>query len=134
MPASPTPHHIALAGGAVLATCIGWHKIVLTATVAKYSFMVYLIDKLPQSTRRKILSKEYSGEDLERRLTITIFKGFSTVKALWRMASINLQPQTRVGERIPATPVLSLETGQQLMLGDLARSERPLVVNFGSCS
>ena len=128
---------VAFLGGGALATYIGWRQIVLAGTVLKYSFMVFLIDKLPEKTRRRILSNEYSGEDLERRLKITIFKGLSTIKALWRMSSVNLRPLVRVGDRVEGganPPVISLANGEQLTLGDLARGERPLVVNFGSCS
>ena len=88
---------------------------------------------MPEGTRRRILSQEYSGEMLEKRLTQRIFKGLSTVRALWRMSSINLRPSVRVGESAPVTPVLLLD-GKECMLAELAQGNRPLVLNFGSCS
>ena len=124
---------IALLGAAATAGWIVREKIELAFTVAKYSFMVYIVDVLPNGMRRRILSKEYSGEMLEKRLTQRIFKGFGTIQALWRMTSINLHPRVKVGEPIPATPVFSLD-GKEVMLGALATQGRPLLINFGSCS
>ena len=107
-------------------------RIALLGTVASYSFQIWLVDRLPDSVRRSILSKEYSGEMLEKRLTQRIFKGMSTVRALWRMSSINLRPRVRVGDLAPPTPVL--RDGIEVALPSLAHGERPLLLNFGSCT
>lgn len=131
----PARDHAATIAVATLAT--GWifrEKLELIAKVTKYSFMVYVIDMLPAQTRRSILAQEYSGEMLEKRLTQRIFKGLSTVRALWRMTSINHRPRIAVGDAVPYTPVISLQDGKELALGALARGERPLVLNFGSCT
>ena len=111
-----------------------WYRsqVALAGTVASYVFQIWLVDRLPNSIRRSILSKEYSGEMLERRLTQRIFKGMSTVRALWRMSSINLRPQVRVGDVAPPTPVLL--NGVEVALPSLAQGERPLLINFGSCT
>ena len=69
---------------------------------------------------------------LERRLTQRIFKGLSTVRALWGMSSVNLRPRVKVGDRAPPTPVL--RDGVPILLPELARSDRPLLINFGSCT
>jgi hypothetical protein len=126
----------AVAGGALFTLARAnrkrWHDLALVANVAKYSFMIFLIDRLPNSVRRSILSKEYEGEMLEKRLTQRIFKGMSTVRALWRMSSVNLRPRVRVGDAAPPTPVL-LE-GREVCLTSLARGKRPLLLNFGSCT
>ena len=109
-----------------------WQQLSLVGAVARDSIMILLVDNLPNSVRRKILASEYSGAALEERLTQSIFKGASTVRALWRMASINMRPQTSVGAPVPAIPVLL--DGKEIMLASLAEGDRPLVLNFGSCT
>ena len=52
--------------------------------VAKNTLLIFLVDVLPAPTRRMILSKEYSGGELERRLSFRIFGG-------WRMVSLHSQ-------------------------------------------
>ena len=71
---------------------------------------------------------------LEKRLTQRIFKGFSTVKALWRMSSVNMRPRLRVNDRVPEHMPLTDLKGNALQLRNLMRGDRPLVLNFGSCS
>ena len=109
-------------------------QIALIASVARYTFMVYIIDILPQQTRRRILAQEYEGEMLEQRLTQRIFKGWATVKALWRMSSINLRPSVNVDDRVPPMSVVGLASGKDMALDDLACADQPLVLNFGSCT
>ena len=122
------------AGAALGVATVFWRELELAATVSKYSFMVFLVDRLPSRMRRELLAKEYSGEMLERRLTQTIFKGTSTIRALWRMTSINLHPRVAVGAAAPATPVHSLRDQREINLSELAQGARPLVLNFGSCT
>ena len=111
------------------------HRLALACTVLQYSFMVWLVDVLPHSVRKSILEKEYEGEMLERRLTQRIFKGTSTVRALWRMSSINLRPRTCPGKPAPPTPVVLLDSDRPaVLLHELAHDDRPLVLNFGSCT
>jgi len=127
---------VALAGGvaaSAIVTCRYWSHLSLAAAVAKYTFQVWLIDHLPDSMRRRLLSREYSGKQLEKRLTQRIFKGMATMRALWRMSSINLRPKVRVGDPAPATPVLL--KGAAVSLPSLASANtRPLLLNFGSCT
>ena len=129
-----SPTRLALALGA---TALAWRErkqIILAAVVAKYSFMVFLVDRLPAQLRRAILANEYTGEALEKRLTQRIFKGVSTVRALYRMSSVNLRPRVNVGDVAPETPVLHLHDASQTTLNALAHGARPLVLNFGSCT
>ena len=99
---------VAVAGTVACATAFALRdELKLLAAVAKYTFQVAIVDLLPMSMRRSILSQEYEGEMLEKRLTQRIFKGFSTVKALWRMSSVNMRPRLRVGDSVPIdTPLL----------------------------
>lgn len=172
------PTTLALGGTAAAITAVLLRKHVLkqvslALSVAKYSFMVFLIDMLPEKTRTEILSQEYTGEALEQRLKMRVFKGPRTVKALWRYSSINFYPQVAVGQPAPVTPVVALAGGREYtMLSELvsafrtrlqdshshdpavlslgsradlfvasptslwrqAHKDRPLVVNFGSCT
>ena len=109
-----------------------WDDIVLAGIVAKYSAMIWLVDNLPEPKRREILSQEYEGEALEKRLGQRIFTGLSTVRALWRMSRVNLRPRVAVGDVAPATRVLL--GGIEVFLPSLARGKRPLLLNFGSCT
>ena len=109
----------------------------LALRVAQYSVMIFLIDLLPNSIRRRILSAEYSGADLEKRLSLRIWSGWSTVRALWRMTAINSNPQLKVSNAVPPIPLARLEgnSTRPACLGDLAAAaSRPLVLNFGSCT
>ena len=129
------PSRAAIAGTVVCATAFALRdELALLATVAKYVFQVYIVDLLPMATRRSILSQEYEGDMLEKRLTQRIFKGFSTVKALWRMSSVNMRPRLRVNDRVPEGVPLTDLKGNALQLRDLMQGDRPLVLNFGSCS
>ena len=135
MPCALRSRQLASATGAAaaFAVCVwSWEKFVLVGTVAKYSFLVFLVDRLPYSVRRKVLMREYSGDLLEKRLTQCIFKGLPTVRALWRMSSINLRPRVRPGDPAPLTPVLL--DGKLVSLPGIATGRRPLLLNFGSCT
>ena len=133
MPSSPARLATAVAGGATaLLAMRHWSTVAIAVRVSRDIFMVWLIDLLPQPLRRKILSAEYSGAMLEERLTQRIFKGMPTVRALWRMGSINYRPHVRVGDAAPPTPVLL--DGEATTLPELTRGERPLLINFGSSS
>ena len=124
----------ALLGGGAVAIVLGRRKLELWLTVAKYALSVFLIDKLPNHMRRRILSAEYSGDDLEERLKMRIFKGWPTVRALWRMSSVNLYPQVRVGDAAPMVRVHSLDSRDEMALLALSKGSQPLVLNFGSCT
>ena len=61
-------------------------------------------------------------------------------KALWRMSSVNMRPALKVGDVVPSSRcvALSLHEGKLGPPVDLASptlsTDRPLVLNFGSCS
>jgi len=130
-------HNRTLAYAAGVATMLvtargSWRKLSLLAAVIRDTTMIFLIDHLPNNIRRKILSSEYSGAALEARLKQSLFKGTSTVRALWRMSSVNMNPQTHVGAPVPLIPVLL--DNKEIMLSSLASGDRPLLLNFGSCT
>jgi thyroxine 5-deiodinase len=120
------------AGAVALVVRKYWKQFWMAGVVANYCIQIALLDVLPESVRRSILSKEYSGENLEKRLKQKIFKGASTARALWRMSSINRDVRVRIGDAVPDTRVL--HNGQEIALASLMRSERPLLLNFGSCT
>lgn len=117
---------------AALVIARNWTQIHLAAAVIRDAVMIVLIDNMPNHVRRNILSNEYSGAALEERLTQSIFRGPSTVRALWRMGSVNMNPQTHVGEKMPDIPVVV--DNSEIMLSTLATGARPLLLNFGSCT
>lgn len=117
---------------ALLALAWNWDTLSLAAAVARDTFCLIVIDRLPLQMRRQILAKEYEGEMLEKRLTYRVFKGLPTIRALWHFSSINLRPRVRVGDPAPRTPVLL--DGKQVLIPQLARGARPLLLNFGSCT
>ena len=125
---------LALVGGTAVAVVVAWRKIALVTTVSKYSVKLFLVDHLPQFMKRRIMSKRFAGEALEQRLQMRLFKGWATIKALWRMSSINLYPRVRVGQSAPHTPVLLLDDNKVINLVEMAHGTRPLVLNFGSCT
>jgi len=109
-------------------------RLALAATVARYSVMIWLVDWLP---RRRILSSEYSGDALEKRLQMRIGGGWRMVAALWRMSTINQSSNILCkGSRVPDLPLLLIGArgDETIRLCALARPRRPLVLNFGSCS
>jgi len=98
-------------------------------------FMIFVNDHLPQFIRRKLLSKEYSGQGLEDRLAVQIFAGWSTVKAIYHMLTINMTPQLQVGQQVSELKVLQLSSLARVPITSLSTSSsRPLVLNFGSCT
>mmetsp|Transcript_64820 Transcript_64820/g.130351 ORF Transcript_64820/g.130351 Transcript_64820/m.130351 type:complete len:122 (-) Transcript_64820:507-872(-) len=111
--------------------------LVIAPKVAMYWLMINFLDYAPGAMRRRILSGEYEGEALERRLQMQIGGGWRMAKALYRMSSINLRPAVAEGDLIPSginlVPVK--EDGCMVDLASLTRGhKRPLVINFGSCS
>jgi hypothetical protein len=97
--------------------------------------VIWLVDHLPESMRRKILSREYSGKELEERLTLRIFKGWSTIKAIHRFSLCNLYPALEIGQKLANIPLRELASDRELYLHELSTGDnRPLVLNFGSCT
>lgn len=105
---------------------------------AKSCVMIWTIDLLPNYYRRRLLSSEYKGEELEQRLKLRIGGGYRMIKALWRMTSINRNPPVKLGAAAPHLHVLRLdddaEAMEEISLLSLATPGRPLVLNFGSCT
>jgi len=113
--------------------------IFLLAKIACLTFIaaviIFITDHLPQGLRRKLLSSEYAGQDLEDRLAVQIFAGWPTVKAIHHMLSINMRPQVQIGQPVRNLQVLKLQSQEEVALTSLTTSPtRPLVLNFGSCT
>ena len=121
---------------------MGWglvlHARIFCETISM-TIMILLLDYLPNFIRRWILSKEYTGVDLENRLELKIFGGTAMIRELHRMNKVNMAPCLRVGDWVsppfPASPlkmhVLSSDTTS--LLSNMQTS-RPMVLNFGSCT
>jgi len=108
-------------------------KVVVVTALA--TVIICVTDHLPQSIRRRVLSSEYSGKELEERLAVKIFAGWSTTKAVYRMLSINMNPLLKIGQHVGDLKVLRLSTQEVVTVVGLTTSPaRPLVLNFGSCT
>jgi len=108
-------------------------KVVAITTLA--CVMILVSDHLPHSLRKKMLSKEYSGKDLEARLAVKIFSGWSTVTAIYHMLSVNRNPNSQVGQQVDDLKMLRLSSQAMVSMADLSASpSRPLILNFGSCT
>jgi hypothetical protein len=119
-----------------------------------YFGMIAVLDYAPNFLRRRILSHEYSGDQLEKRLKLQINGGWPMFKALFRMSYINLRPTLTAGSGVargimlyPLPPADSSGSSSSTAVGgadydsklvDLLSLQttpgRPLVLNFGSCS
>jgi len=113
-------------------------SIILTAKVIGFTalatVMICVTDHLPQSIRRRVLSKEYSGKELEDRLAVRIFAGWSTTKAVYRMLSVNISPLLQIGQHVGDLKVLRLSTQEVVSMVGMSTPSRPLILNFGSCT
>jgi len=109
-------------------------QIKVICITAMAAIMIFTTDHLPQGIRRKMLSSEYKGQDLEDRLQVQIFAGWSTVKAVYHMLGINMRPQLQIGQTVSNLKVLRLVTQEEVSITSLSTSARPLVLNFGSCT
>lgn len=94
--------------------------------------MITALDYAPNFVRRKVLSGEYKGNALERRLEMKIGGGWRMLTELYRMARVNDTPVLAKGDRIPKLELYSLD-GKMRRL-PRPRNGRPLVINFGSCT
>jgi len=104
-------------------------KIVCITAMA--SVTIFTNDHLPDRLRRRMLSTEYRGKDLEDRLAVRIFAGWSTVKAIYHMLSINMRPQLQIGQSVGNLKVLRLSSHEEVSLASMSTSAtRPLVLNF----
>lgn len=132
-----------------------YNALYLTYTTTVYWLTINLLDFAPNPIRRRILSNEYSGDALEKRLNMRIGGGWRVYAALWRMSKINMFPRLRVGDNVPKKelliyPLLSLdqspennETAKYLPSHDNGAIDlysfgnhdgKPVIINFGSCS
>jgi hypothetical protein len=108
-------------------------KVVCITALA--TITIWTTDHLPQKVRRKLLSSEYHGEDLEERLAVTIFSGWPTTRALYRMLTVNMRPKLKIGQHVGDLKVVRLGSQREVKLTELSSSPlRPLVLNFGSCT
>jgi hypothetical protein len=109
--------------------------------------MITMLDHAPDSLRRQVLSGEYDGEALEERLKMSIAGGWPMLKALWHFSRVQNHSAIHVGDEIPVgklalvpvTPTserTNADLDRRVDLSSLCSSneERPLVINFGSCS
>ena len=101
-----------------------------------YWAFISVLDLQPEFMKRYFLSKEYSGEALERRVAMRIGhpRMFS---ALWRMTSINTRPAVGVGDPVAQGVALEPLENESRTIDLLALSQslkKPLVINFGSCT
>lgn len=111
-------------------------KIQIIWKTAAYFGMICILDHCPEFLKRKMLTGEYEGEALERRINMRLNSdSWCLIKALYRMSSINLYPGVKNSDRVPkGLMVQRLEDGKLVDLCSLQRSTRPLVLNFGSCT
>ena len=101
-----------------------------------YWAFISVLDLQPEFLKRYMLSKEYSGEALERRVAMRIGHPLM-FSALWRMTSINTRPAVSAGDSVPqgvALEPLENESGAIDLLTLSKSIKGPLVLNFGSCT
>jgi hypothetical protein len=116
------------------------YSVGVAAQVLLYWCVINVLDFAPNFIRRPMLSKEYRGEALEKRLQMKIGGGWSMFRALWRMSSINLKPAVSEGGGVPQgkaiVTTVSAERGEEVPpIIDLVHGQTGiLVINFGSCS
>jgi hypothetical protein len=108
--------------------------------------MITLLEYGPNWWRRRILKHEYEGAALEARLQMKISGGWSMVRALYHMSSVNLRPSLAVGSPCPERGITLVRAdggagssgvaaaAEAVELRTLSRPGVPLLINFGSCS
>eukprot|EP00038_Savillea_parva_P009401 m.183307 g.183307 ORF g.183307 m.183307 type:complete len:120 (+) comp15783_c0_seq1:61-420(+) len=112
--------------------------LVTLVRTSMYFVIITAIDISPEWFRRRVLSDEYSGKELDERVKLKLFGGWQMALALFHMTSINKYPKLAVGDEVPASlNVIALRDGVDagaVPLTSLCRTSVPLVINFGSCS
>lgn len=114
-----------------------YETLYLASKVTTYWLMINFLDFAPNSMRRRILSNEYSGDTLEKRLNMKIGGGWRVFAALWKMSRINLFPLLKVGDMIPKGNlyVHNIQNSKEKTdLFTICQENKIVVLNFGSCS
>ena len=116
--------------------------LVLSYQVLGQFAFVTITDYLPTSMRRRIFSKKLQGPALEKRLSVRVAGGWKMLLSMWRMNSVQLRQTAVIGQQVPVGTLVYplLEDGGLGAPIDLSSrtpegfSNRPLVLNFGSCT
>jgi len=88
--------------------------------IFKKSLEILVLDNLPLFIKRKIMTREYSGEALEQRIRTRIFGGFKMFKLLWNMSAE--KSILKVGDKLPDDiKIYDLERKINVAIGQLGR-------------
>jgi len=94
---------------------------------------ITITDYLPIWIKRRLYASEYSGDQLEKRISTRVHGGYEMFKLIY--GCLCNAPKVSVREKIDSNLTLTeLSTGKVFKLADLSRPGIPLVLNFGSCT
>lgn len=86
---------------------------------------------------RKRVFLRMRGDDLDPPLCISdsnrLFS-LESLKAVWHGQKLDFLKVARLGHGAPNTEVIQLEEQRRIRILDYARGNRPLILNFGSCT
>lgn len=81
--------------------------------------------------------KEQGGDAIDPPLCISdsnrLFS-FESLKAVWHGQKLDFMKAAHLGHGAPNTEVVQLEDQRRSRILDYARDNRPLILNFGSCT